>query len=216
MKARTNKKYKSGLRFLLWCSRRFSRKKVMGKDGLPEGGKVYLCRHSGANGVVNSLAYLPDYVRPWTLHIFCTYKEGYRHLKEYTFKKRFKLGILAAPLAAISSLFISSCAKSAGSVPVYRDGRAVITLKKTVRLLESGESIVIYPDVEYDQKEGGGTLYEGYHALARLYFKVTGNPLPLVPVTFSKRECLIHPPFLSHGNDEDKLPCEKYLSERLF
>ncbi|MBQ2955607.1 MAG: glycerol acyltransferase [Clostridia bacterium] len=151
---------------------------------------VYVCRHSDNDGPIITMVNLPLPLHPWSYHVWCDEIECYKQCVDYTFtvrygwsqqKAKFVASLISKPFAALI--------RSAGSIAVYRNSLKVReTFKESVEALKRGESLLIFPDVEYDSKEGNtGALYEGFLMLERLYFKETEKHLPFVPIRIKKQ-----------------------------
>lgn len=166
---------------------------------------VYVCRHSDNMGPILTMANLPIAVRPWAYYVWCDEQECRRQCVDYTFTVRYGWSRRKAEFAArlISKPF-SGLIRSAGAIPVYRNSlRIRETFRESVDALKRGESILIFPDVDYTSQEGEtGLLYEGFLMLEKLYYKETGKHLPFVPIHISRkqRKLMIARPIL-FGND---------------
>ena len=151
---------------------------------------VYVCRHSDNDGPIITMVNLPLPLHPWSYHVWCDIKECYKQCVDYTFTVRYGWSEKKAKFVAwlISWPFVTLI-RSAGSIPVYRNSLKVRdTFKDSVEALKRGESLLIFPDIEYDSKEGNtGALYEGFLMLERLYFRETGKHVAFVPVRINKR-----------------------------
>lgn len=151
----------------------------------PDEPTVYVCSHSNLRGPLAALAWLPFAVRPWVLHVFLERGTCRKQYREYTFSRRFGLpGRLAAFLAWAVSGFVSGLMKSMGAVPVYRGtARIGATFRETVAALRAGESVLIFPDVDYTDSSGGiGEVYDGFLLLERFWRKTSDRPLRFVPL----------------------------------
>lgn len=151
----------------------------------PQGPAVYVCSHSNMLGPLATLAWLPFEVRPWVLHVFFDREKCRKQYGEYTFSKRFGLpGPLAGFLAWALSGYVSALIRSLGAVPVYRGSLKIgSTFKETVAALQAGESVLVFPDVDYtDASDGIGEVYDGFFLLERFWRKVSGEPLRFVPL----------------------------------
>lgn len=160
------------------------------KEAFPEG-TVYICRHSNLKGPVLSMVNIPIPVHPWSYHVWCDKESCRKQCEEYTFSVRFgwpkwKTKLLSNMIAGPFSLLI----RSAGSIPVYRNSAKVReTFRLSMEALARGESLLIFPDVEYTTQEGdAGQLYEGFLMLERLYFKETGKHLCFMPLHISDQQ----------------------------
>ena len=151
----------------------------------PEKPSVFVCSHSNLHGPLATQCWLPFPTRIWVFHMFLT-KEGCREqYRDYTFSQR--LGMpkpLAAALAWAVSGYVSSLLQSIRAIPVYR-GMAKLkeTFRETVAALQSGDSVLIFPDVDYtDESDGIGEMYDGFLLLDRLWRRVSDEPLDFIPL----------------------------------
>lgn len=146
---------------------------------------VYVCSHSNMHGPLTALCWLPFAVRPWVLHVFTEREACRAQYRDYTFSVRFGLpGPLAAFAAWAVSGYVSGLMASLGAVPVYR-GTVKIgrTFQTSVAALEAGDSLLIFPDVDYtDGSEGIGEVYDGFLLLERFWRKKSEKPLDFVPL----------------------------------
>ncbi len=162
---------------------------------------VYICRHSDMSGPLLSMLNIPMQVHPWSYHVFCEREACRKHCAEYTFSVRYGWNKWVAEFVAwlIAEPF-SGVIRSAGSIPVYRNSLKVReTFKLSVEALNRGESLLIFPDVDYTAQEGdAGKLYEGFLMLERLYFRENGKHLPFIPMHLSaaKKQMFLDEPIL--------------------
>lgn len=175
---------------------------------------VYICRHGNMRGPVLSVINLPLTIHPWVFHVFCEKKACYKHYSEYTFSVRFGWKKWSANLISrIISPSVVRLVNSVGAIPVYRNSaRVMSTFRMSMDALSKGESLLIFPEVDYTA-EGGeiGELYEGFLGLEKMYLKKTGKHLPFVPIHLSekRREIILGEPVLfrdgvtfAEGRDE--------------
>ena len=151
----------------------------------PKGPAVYVCSHNDLLGPLAALCWLPFEVRPWTLHVFLERESCRRQYREYTFSKRFGMPEPLAALAAwAASWYVSALMRSMAAIPVYRGTvRIGRTFRETTEALRAGESVLIFPDVDYtDGSEGIGEIYDGFLLLERFWRKVSAEPLRFVPL----------------------------------
>jgi len=151
----------------------------------PDGPVVYVCSHNNLGGPLATLAWLPFAVRPWVLHVFCDREKCRKQYAEYTFSQRFGLpGWAAELLARMVSGYVSCLMKSLGAIPVYRGTvRIGTTFKETIAALKAGESVLVFPDVDYtDTSRGIGEVYDGFLLLERFWRKTEARPLRFVPL----------------------------------
>jgi len=149
---------------------------------------VYICRHRNAIGPIASLCLLPLGVRPWAFSAFMEREACKKHLREYTFPVTWHLSPpLSRLLAAILGPLFAHLVCSTGAVPVYRNSLKVReTFLQTISALEAGDSILIFPDVNYAEKTGEtGSLYDGFLLIEQLWNRRTGEHIRFVPLNVS-------------------------------
>lgn len=162
---------------------------------------IYVARHQNMHGPVHCMAFMPVPVRLWTLHIFRDREACEAQYRDFTFSVRFGWPKwLAALVARLVSVPVTSCMASVGAIPVYRGQREVLkTFELSVDALIRGESLILFPDIVYDDtSDDAGAFYTGYLHLARSYRKKTGKPLAVVPVycTQKSRKLVIGEPIM--------------------
>ena len=86
--------------------------------------------------------------------------------------------------ASLSGWFISKLVKSVKAVPVYRGKQNPLpTYKKSIEYLLNNQSIIVYPDIEYDKDYSEvSDIYDGFLYLSRFYKDKTGRDLKFVPL----------------------------------
>lgn len=151
----------------------------------PTGPTVYVCSHGNMTGPLATQCWLPFPTRPWVLHSFLS-REGCRaQYRDYTFSQRFGMpGPLAALLAWATSGYASALVRSVGAIPVYRGSvRIKETFRQTVAALQAGDSVAVFPDVDYtDASDGMGEMYDGFLLIDRFWRKASEEALAFVPL----------------------------------
>lgn len=159
-------------------------------EGIVSSGPVvYVCRHRYAIGPVTSLCCLPVGVRPWVLSTFFDVDECKKHCIDYTFTVSWGVPkLLARGMAQVISPAFTALVRSAAGIPVYRHSLKVReTFAQSVRALEAGDSLLIFPDVDYAAEDSQtGQLYEGFLMLEQLWFRKTREHVRFVPLHISK------------------------------
>lgn len=171
-----------------------------------EGPVVYVSHHQNMIGPVSVLKWYPEFMRPWVFSVFLDYETSYRQYLNYTLTER--LGwhrgmakILASPLA----WFASTLTQSGRAIPVYRQSREVLqTMDQSVDALESGTSILIFPDVDYsDDSQEVKEIYDGFLYIEKYYYRKTKQHVPFVPIVAlsETNEIRVGEPILFMGRD---------------
>ena len=151
----------------------------------PAGPTVYVCSHSDLAGPLTTLCWLPFACRTWVFHVFLDREMCRKQYRNYTFSRRFGMpGPLAEAAAWAASGFVSALMHSMGAIPVYRGTvRIAATFRETTAALQAGESILLFPDVDYtDSSAGIGEGYDGFLLIERFWRRVSDMPLDFVPL----------------------------------
>lgn len=168
---------------------------------------VYVSHHQNLFGPVSVLCWYPEFVRPWIYSVFMEKEASYRQYVDYTFTERFGWNQTLAELAAWpASRFVARLTRSGQGIPVYRQSRAVVeTMKESVAALKNGESVLLFPDVAYnDDSPEVKNIYDGFLYIEKYYFRETGKHIPFVPVYSDKeaKEIRVGTPILFAGEDK--------------
>ena len=156
----------------------------------PKTATVYVCRHKNLKGVIKVMKSANFDMHPVMLHVFKNFKSAYRQFYGYTFTKRFKMPkILAVLPAFVSAIFVSTLFGSAKAIPTYRnDVKAFTTLKNASKFLLKGESVIVFPDVDYtSESDGVMDIYSGFLTVEKIYYKKCGKHLPFVPLAVDEK-----------------------------
>ncbi len=172
---------------------------------IPKTPTVYVCRHKNLKGVVKVMKSATFDLHPFMLHVFKDFKSAFNQFYGYTYTKRFKIPkILALLPAFISAIFTSALFRSAKAIPTYRNNvKAFTTLKSACEYLLKGESVIVFPDVDYtNENDGVIDIYSGFLTVEKIYYKKCGEHLPFVPLTVDEKNLEItefSPLYFNHG-----------------
>ena len=150
----------------------------------PSGPAVYLVQHHYFQGPVRTLIWFDRRVHLWALAPFFNWKESTRRYRELTYGGKFHWPApLAWAAAAPTAAVLRALLVSNGAVPVYRGSRRILeTFDHSLRLLETGESLLICPDRDYENTTGDGAYYEGFLKLDQMFFRRCGCHVAFVPL----------------------------------
>ena len=152
----------------------------------PEDAAVYICRHLNMRGPITTIVRLGFDVHPMILSCFFDKDECYRQYAEFTFTERLgKKKKKRNFKAYAASRVVPGVMKSLGAIPVYRgaDSDSLQTLRTALEHLKNGESVIVYPDIDYTAGyETESELYEGFLLLGQLYKRDTGKSLRFIPL----------------------------------
>lgn len=179
---------------------------------------VYISHHQNTFGPFVTMLWFPKSLHAWILHVFLDQAACYTQYAEYTFTKRNGMNKHLATICAFPlSYLIAKLLNSGKGIPVYRGSRQILqTFTQSVAALQKGESIVIFPDIEYsDTSSRTKAMYEGFLYLEKYYYKATGQHVCFVPLYASKRNKVIiagQPIYFRVGkdfNEERKMVYQK-------
>lgn len=157
--------------------------KVVGAENLPDDAAIIVGNHTQMNGPIATELYCPGKHYTWCAGQMMEWKE----VPEYAFRDFWSqkpkwthpwyklLSYIIAPL--------SVCVfNNANTIGVYHDTRLIGTFKNTIKRLQEGNHVVIFPehDVKYNH-----ILYEfqdRFIDVAKLHYKKTGKPVSFVPL----------------------------------
>lgn len=167
----------------------FKPHKAVGKT--PDSPTVFIVHHQNMSGPVHAILTLPKHAHLWVLRVFFDRKECYDQYMNYTFTKRFGMPrLLACPLAFIISLAVPMVMHSFSAIPVYRGMRDILkTFQTSGEALLRGESLIISPDVNYDDDSRSmGEIYTGFLHLEKDYYNKTKMHLSFVPISYNTQK----------------------------
>lgn len=87
--------------------------------------------------------------------------------------------------AKMLSYLLPGIMANARAVPVYRDMRIVSTFRESVRLLEGGNSLLIFPECHQPNNNIINKLQTNFVDVARFYYRRTGRELTFLPMYIS-------------------------------
>lgn len=190
----------------------FKKMDVVGIENLPSSPSLIIGNHAQMNGPIAAELYLPRNRYTWCawemMHLkevpSYAYRDFWSHKPKWT-KPFYKL---ASYLIAPISSFVFN---NANTVPVYHDTRVMHTFKDTVRLLQRGNHIVIFPEQAIPYNHIVYDFQNGFTDIARLYHKRTKKELCFVPMYIapSLRKVYLGTPTKFNSTAPVKQECER-------
>ena len=169
----------------------FRKPKIVSLSGELPNKAIYLANHSAMFGPLMYSLYLPADVSAWGAHpMLGTYKERYHYLRDiYFIQKRHKSKFSATILAFFEAFFSPCFYKGMRVIPSYNDSRCIVTIRKSIQMLENDIGIIIYPE---DSNEGYYEIltdfYAGFVELAKYYSRKIGQDLPIYPCYYHAKK----------------------------
>lgn len=171
-------------RFIRWCVKVcYPKIQVEGAENLPVEPAVIVGNHSKMNGPIIGELYVPG-----APYIWCAGEM--MHLKDvpaYAFQDFWSqkpkwlhpfyklLSYIIAPI----SVCVFNHARTIG---VYHDTRILSTFKNTVKKLQEGKSVVIFPEHGVEYNHILCEFQDKFIDVAKLYYKKTGLEISFVPM----------------------------------
>lgn len=171
-------------RMIKWFVKFFyPRIRVVGAENLPDEPVVVAGNHTQMNGPICCELYFPGERYTWCAGEMMQLKEvpAYAYSDFWSEKPKYirwfykLLSYLIAPL----SVCVFNNARTIG---VYHDTRILSTFKNTVKRLEEGSSVVIFPEHNAAHNHIICEFQDKFVDVAKLYYKKTGKELAFVPL----------------------------------
>ena len=161
----------------------YPKMQVEGAEYLPDEPVIIVGNHCQMNGPIVGELYVPG--EPY---IWCAGEMMHRKdVPEYAFRDFWSqkpkwtlpgyklLSYIIAPIAVC--LFYN-----ARTIGVYHDTRILSTFKNTVKKLQDGKSVVIFPEHDVKHNHIVYAFQDKFIDIAKLYYKKTGMELSFVPM----------------------------------
>ncbi len=171
-------------RFIKFCVRScYPKLAVVGAENLPQEPALVVGNHSQMHGPIGCELYFPGSRYTWCAGQMMHLKE----VPEYAFQDfwshkpksvRWFYKGLSYVIAPISVCVFNN----ADTIGVYHDSRIISTFKNTVKRLQEGASVVVFPECYREYNSVVHQFQENFVDIARLYYKRTGKCLPFVPL----------------------------------
>lgn len=156
---------------------------VCGTQWLPDEPAIIVANHAQMNGPIACELYFPGNRYTWCAGQMMDRKTvpDYAYQDFWSGKPRYirwfyrLLSYAIAPLAAC--IFTN-----AQTIGVYHDARILSTFKTTVKCLEEGASVVVFPEGPESGNNIVNAFQEKFADVAKLYYKRTGKAVQFVPM----------------------------------
>ncbi len=186
MKAWIEKVFYKVCWWLVWVF--YPKTTVEGQENLPEEASIIVGNHSQANGPIVAELYFPGKRSIWCAGQMMSVKE----VPDYAYhdfwdEKPKALKPLFRLLSYIIAPFAACVMRCGDTIAVYRDTRVINTFRDTVKKLQAGNHIIIFPECKKGYNQILCQFQENFVDVAKLYYKRTGNELNFVPMYLAPR-----------------------------
>ena len=161
----------------------YPKTEVVGLENIPDEPVIIVGNHTQLHGPIACELYFPDNYYTWCAGQMMKLKEVPRYAYTDFWSQKSKI---TRPLFKLASYIIAPLSvvvfNNARTIAVYKDNRILSTFRESIAKLQSGNSIVIFPEQD---KRYNNIIYdfqEGFVDVARLYYKRTGKELLFVPL----------------------------------
>lgn len=161
----------------------YPKMQVEGLENLPEEPAVIVANHCKMNGPIACELYFPGNRYTWCAGEMMQREEvaSYAYADFWSRKPRWSrpfyklLSHLIAPL--------SVCVfNQANTIGVYHDSRVLSTFRNTVKRLQEGAHVVVFPEHDAPYNHILCQFQDRFIDVARMYYKRTGKALQFVPM----------------------------------
>ncbi len=209
-------------RFLkMWVKLIYPKTRVVGEENLPSEPAIIVGNHSQMNGPIVAEIYYPRHRYTWCAGEMLEL----RNVPAYSFKdfwsdkpprSRWFYKIASYLIAPVAVCVFNN----AHTIGVGRGGRVVKTFKDSVKAMESGADIIIFPEENAPYNNIIYDFQKGFTDLARLYYKRTGKEAQFVPVYIAPKLKTMYigtPTAFSAHSDaaEEQERVRKYLMDEI-
>ena len=171
-------------RFIKWIVQRvYPKIEVVGIENLPAEASIIVGNHTQMNGPIAAELYCPGEHYSWCAGQMMHLQDvpGYAFQDFWSQKPKWThpfyklLSYIIAPLSVC--IF-----NNAHTIGVYHDTRIVGTFKTTVKRLQEGNHVVIFPEHDVKYNHIIYDFQDKFIDVAKLYYKRTGKELAFVPL----------------------------------
>lgn len=166
----------------------YPKMEVVGAENLPEEAAVIVGNHAQLHGPIACELYFPGERYTWCAGQMMALKEvpGYAYQDFWSQKPRYSRWLykIASYLIAPLSVLLFN---NANTIAVYHDKRVLTTFRETVKKLQAGASVVIFPEHDVPGNHILCEFQDRFIDVARLYYKKTGRELDFVPLYIAPR-----------------------------
>lgn len=166
-------------------------KKAVYAEPVGEEPCVFLANHIGALGPIYMAATFPlrEKVAIWCNEGVMDEKQMVEYVRhDWWWRTESKLAPLYnVTLPYIAAAIVPKVMRSAPTITVYHDARAMSTMRQSMKALKEGKHIVIFPEKPDGFDSHDEYLQMGWLNLCTMYQRATGKPLKMIPVHIDQK-----------------------------
>lgn len=194
---------------------------IENKENLSKKPAIYVSNHAQLHGPLSNELYFPNRKLIWCISDVMKTKQAAKYNYQDFWSQKplyirwfFKLvSYITAPLSA----YIFS---RADTIPVYKDKRIATTFKDSIRALENGCNLIIFPESREKYNDIINEFQTGYIDLAKLYYKKFNETIDFIPVYNAPRlkKIVLGKPITFDPNQDlstQKIEITNYLKDEI-
>ena len=194
---------------------------IIGIERLSGRDIIIVANHAQLHGPIIGELYMPEKIYTWANGQMVRCREVPKYAMEDFFPYKSKAVRPIFKLASFCLAPLLPCViNNARAIPVYRDARIVSTFRNTIRHLEMGHNILIFPECHEKHNNIVNKFQENFVDLAKLYYRKTKKALMFVPMYIAPE---LGATFVGEGtvfNSTENIAIERvrissYLSEEI-
>ncbi len=156
---------------------------VVGAENLPQEPALIVGNHSQMHGPISCELYFPGDRYTWCAGQMMHLKEVPAYaFQDFWSNKPKSVRWFFKGLSYVIAPFSVCVFNNAHTIGVYRDNRIISTFKTTVKRLEEGASVIIFPECYEEFDHIVHQFQENFVDIAKLYYKRSGRAVPFVPL----------------------------------
>jgi len=161
----------------------YPKTEVLGQENLPEGPCLIVANHAQIHGPVACELYFPAPRYTWCAGQMMDSREvaKYAYQDFWSGKPKWQRPFWKLVSHLITPLCVCIF-QNANTIGVYRDARIISTFKNTVKRLQEGNRVVIFPECYESYSNIVNRFQENFVDIAKLYYRRTGQRLQFVPM----------------------------------
>lgn len=157
---------------------------------------VFVANHEKNYGPAMMQLFFPISYRPWIIYNMLDEDACKPYIQESFFCERLRWPRwLSKPVTAILTPLLVRLMHATNPVPVYRErpDRIVETFHQSIKALENGDNLLIFPEKPEAQSfsDEVNEFFEGFLYLAKLYYRKIGKGLLFCPVSINPKSVTI-------------------------
>jgi 1-acyl-sn-glycerol-3-phosphate acyltransferase len=168
----------------------FKRPRLINLSGEIKDKALFISNHSAASGPIVMSLFFPKKFAPWGTYEMCgNYRQRWDYMYRIFYIQKKGYGkVKAFIMATLVSVFSRYAYRTMGLIPTYKDARLKSTMEESIKTLDDGKGVLIFPEnSQTGYKEVLDEYHGGFVALAKLYYKKSNEDLPVYNIYYHKK-----------------------------